>query len=411
MGAFSARVLRITTQDEAEHELRRIGVDPVGIVSMATKMQTRCIHLPRLQCRQANILKQEMLALGGDAAVARGSVACSIKTTDVILIGTEKQLHKLCKKLVLQPFDLPALAVELSAVLTHITSAPATWRTARRNLELTRPLIMGILNVTPDSFSDGALYLDPQQAFEQAQEMIAAGADIIDIGGESTRPGAEPVLAQEEAARIIPVITRLAKTIDCVISVDTWKSDVAQEAMAAGAEIINDISGFTFDRKLADVVSKTGSGVVLMHTRGTPGTMQHDTGYDDLMGEIIQGLRNSVETAVTAGIERERIAVDPGIGFGKGTQGNLEILRRLHEFGSLGLPLLVGTSRKSFIGAITGRKIDDRIYGTAATVALAVAHGASILRVHDVRAMRDVADVAHAIMNPINIDLQPFPSP
>jgi dihydropteroate synthase len=398
MGAFSARVLRITTPDEAERELRRIGVDPAGIVSMAAKMQTRCIHLPRLQCRQANILKQEMLSLGGDAAVARGSVACSIEATDVILIGTEKQLNKLCMKLPQQPFDLPALAVELSSVLKHTISAPPVWRTARRNLELTRPLIMGILNVTPDSFSDGALYLDPQQALEQAQKMIAEGADIIDIGGESTRPGAESVSAKEEAARIIPVIAELAEKTGCVISVDTWKSCVAREAMAAGAEIINDISGFTFDNRLADVAFETGAGVVLMHTRGAPDTMQQNTGYTDLIGEIMQGLRNSVETAVTAGIERERIAIDPGIGFAKNSRGNLEILRRLHEFSGFGLPLLVGTSRKAFIGTITGREIDDRLHGTAATVALAVAHGASILRIHDVRAMRDVADMAHAIM-------------
>jgi len=398
MGAFSARVLQITTPDQAERELRRIGVDPGGIASMTAKMRTHCIHLPRLQCRQANILKQEMLALGGDAAVARGSVACSIEATDVILIGTAKQLNKLCMKLVQQPFDLPALAVELSAVLKHTTSAPTVWRTARRNLELTRPLIMGILNVTPDSFSDGALYLNPQQALAQAQKMIDAGADIIDIGGESTRPGAEPVSAKEEAARIIPVITGLAEKTGCVISVDTWKSYVAEEAMAAGAEIINDISGLAFDNRLADVASETGAGVVLMHTRGAPDTMQQNTGYTDLIGEIMQGLRNSVETAVTAGIERKRIAVDPGIGFAKNSRGNLEILRRLREFSGLGLPLLVGTSRKAFIGTITGREIDDRLHGTAATVALAVAHGASILRVHDVRAMRDVADMAHAVM-------------
>ena len=398
MGAFSARVLRITTPDQAEHELRRIGVDPGGIASMTAKMRTHCIHLPRLQCRQANILKQEMLALGGDAAVARGSVACSVEATDVILIGTEKQFNKLRLKLPLQPFDLPALAVELSDLLKHLTSTPTIWRTARRNLELTRPLIMGILNITPDSFSDGSRYLDPPRALEQAQKMIDEGADIIDIGGESTRPGAEPVSAEEEEARIIPVITGLAGKTGCVISVDTWKSRVARKAMAAGAEIINDISGFAFDNKLSRVAFETGAGVVLMHTRGAPEIMQQNTGYTDLTGEIMQGLRNSVETAVTAGIERERIAVDPGIGFGKNSRGNLEILRRLSEFSSLGLPLLVGTSRKAFIGTITGREIGDRLHGTAATVALAVAHGASILRVHDVRAMRDVADMAHAVM-------------
>jgi dihydropteroate synthase len=397
MSSFQARALHIASPLDAERELRTINVDSGGIAMMATKMLTRCIKLHGLLCRQANILKQEMLALGGDAAVARGTVACSIDTTDVILIGTDKQLRKLCNKLAPQPFGLPALAMELSAVLAHTSSVPAVWRTARRNLQLTRPLIMGILNVTPDSFSDGARYLDPQRAVEHAQTMLSEGADIIDIGGESTRPGATALSAKEEAARIVPVISEIANKTGCVISVDTWKSAVAREAMAAGAEIINDISGFTFDANLATVASETGAGVVLMHTRGAPDTMQRDTGYTDLIGEIMQGLRKSVETALAARMERERIAIDPGIGFGKNSSGNLEILGRLREFTSLGLPLLVGTSRKSFIGAITGREINDRLFGTAATVALAVSNGASILRVHDVAAMRDVVDMAHAI--------------
>ncbi|NVN89366.1 MAG: dihydropteroate synthase [Desulfuromonadales bacterium] len=402
MGVFSARVLQLRSPADAEHELRRIGVDPGGITSMTAKMQTHCVHLSRLQCRQANVLKQEMLALGGDAAVARGSVACSIDSTDVILIGTPKQLKHLCLKLAHQPFGLPALAMELSTVLAFTTSAPTVWKTARRDLQLTRPLIMGILNVTPDSFSDGARYANPQRAVERAREMIAEGADIIDIGGESTRPGAEAVSAEEETARVIPVISELTKIQECVISIDTWKSAVARDAMASGAEIINDISGFTFDAGLADVASATGAGVVLMHTRGTPGDMQHNTCYSDLIGAIMQSLRDSVDTALTAGIERERIAIDPGIGFAKNSHGNLEILRRLREFNALGLPLLVGTSRKSFIGAITGRDIDNRLFGTAATVALAISHGAHILRVHDVRAMRDVADVVHAVVKEHN---------
>jgi dihydropteroate synthase len=195
----------------------------------------------------------------------------------------------------------------------------------------------------------------------------------------------------------VPVISEIAAKTGCVISVDTWKSTVAREAMAAGAEIINDISGFTFDANLAAVAADTGAGVVLMHTRGTPDTMQRNTGYGDLIGEITQGLRKSVEAALATGVEWERIAVDPGIGFGKNSFGNLEIVGRLREFTTLGLPLLVGTSRKSFIGAITGREINDRLFGTAATVALAVSNGASILRVHDVAAMRDVVDMAHAI--------------
>jgi dihydropteroate synthase len=398
MIGFQARVLHIASPLDAERELRGIKVDAGGIGLMSVKMLTRCVKLHGLQCRQANVLKQEMLALGGDAAVARGTVACSIDQTDVILIGTDKQLHKLCSKLAPQPFGLPALAVELTQLLSHTVHSPQSWKTAQRVLSLERPLIMGILNVTPDSFSDGNLFFDPQRAIDRALELTEAGADIIDIGGESTRPGAPPVTAEDEMKRVVPVISGLAGKIRCALSVDTWKSSVARAAIEAGAEIINDISGFAFDRHMAAVASQSGAGVVLMHTRGTPQEMQSDTAYADLIGEIMQALRHSVDLAEEAGINRQNITVDPGIGFGKEAGHNLEILRRLREFSGLGLPILVGTSRKSFIERIlNNRDIDQRLHGTAATVALAVANGAAILRVHDVCEMRDVADMAHAI--------------
>jgi len=397
MSGYPARLLHIATPLDAEQELRLIHVDSGGIAMMAAKMLTRCVKLTGLQCRQANILKQEMLALGGDAAVARGTVACSIEKTDVILIGTDKQLHALCGKLAPQPFGLPALAAELIQVLTFATQRPRFWRTSQRDLTLERPLIMGILNVTPDSFSDGNLFSDPQRAIERALEMVAEGADIIDIGGESTRPGAAPVSTEDELKRVIPVISALAGRSTCPISVDTRKSPVARAAMDAGAAIINDISGFTFDPQMAAVAARTGAGVVLMHSRGTPQSMQQDTDYADLVGEITHSLRQSLALAGEAAIEQERIAVDPGIGFAKTAAQNLEILRRLREFTCIGLPLLAGTSRKSFIGKVLNRETDRRTHGTAATVALAVHSGADILRVHDVREMRDVADMAHAI--------------
>jgi dihydropteroate synthase len=256
---------------------------------------------------------------------------------------------------------------------------------------------MGILNVTPDSFSDGNLYSDPQRAIDRALEMAAEGADIIDIGGESTRPDAAPVSTEDEMKRLIPVIAGLAGKTSCPISVDTWKSHVAQAAIDSGAAIINDISGFNFDARMASVAARTGAGVVLMHTRGTPQSMQHDIVYTDLIGEITYSLQQSLSMADEAGIERERIAIDPGIGFGKLAVHNLEILRRLREFTCIGLPLLAGTSRKAFIGKVLNRETGQRTYGTAATVALAVNNGADILRVHDVCEMRDAADMAQAI--------------
>lgn len=400
MAPFSPRLLVMSTPEHAAHELRRMAVDSYGIVEMVPKMQTLTIGLSRLQCRQANILKQEMLSLGGDAAVARGTVACSIDSTDCILIGTVKQITRLIGKLKVQPFGLPELAVELENLLARNSAAPTEWKTSRRSLSLQRPLIMGILNATPDSFSDGGRCADPDQAYAKALQMESEGADIIDIGGESTRPGAALVSSDEELKRIIPVIERLAGTLKCAISVDTWKSGVAARALDAGAEIINDISGFGFDPQMAGVAAASGAGVVLMHTRGTPDKMQQNTAYDDLMTELTASLCTAVGFARDAGVSDRCIAIDPGIGFGKGAAGNMELLRRLAELSGLGFPILTGPSRKSFIGSVLGHEqTDERLFGTAAAVAVSVAHGASILRVHDVRAMRDVADMTHAIMH------------
>jgi dihydropteroate synthase len=395
---FSPRCLELQTSEQAERELRRIGVDICGIGEMVPKMRTLCIHLPQLECRQANILKQEMLSVGGDAAVARGTVACSIDRTDCVLIGTAKQLARLCKKLRAQPFALPELAEELDKLLAQSATRPSKWKTSRRLFSLQRPLIMGILNVTPDSFSDGGYCINLEQAVEKALQMEAEGADIIDIGGESTRPGAAPVSSDEELRRVIPVVERLAGTLKCAMSVDTWKSEVANAVLSAGAEIINDISGFNFDPRMAAVAAASGSGVVLMHTRGKPDNMQQDTSYRDMMAEISAGLQSSLVKARTAGVSDDCIAIDPGIGFGKDAAGNLELVRRLAELSCFGLPILIGPSRKSFIGTVLGRdRTDDRLFGTAAAVALSVSHGASVLRVHDVRAMRDVADMAYAV--------------
>lgn len=399
MGRFSPRLLVLPTPGHAVRELQLVKVDSSGISEMVPKMRTLSIGLTALECRQANILKQEMLSLGGDAAVARGTVACSIDRTDCVLIGTPKQLGRLCRKLKSQPFSLPELGGELEALLARIDVVPAAWQTSRRSLSLQRPLIMGILNITPDSFSDGGRCGSPDRAVEIALQMEVDGADIIDIGGESTRPGAALVSTGEELDRIMPVIERLAGKLGCAISVDTWKSGVASATLAAGAEIINDISGFTFDTQMAAVAAASGAGVVLMHTRGTPEKMQQDTTYHDLMADVAAGLRASLAIAREAGVSEGCIAVDPGIGFGKSAAGNMEVIRRMAELSGFGLPILSGPSRKSFIGTVLGRKDPgDRLFGTAAAVALSVSHGASIIRVHDVRAMRDVADMAHAVM-------------
>lgn len=265
-------------------------------------------------------------------------------------------------------------------------------------VDLTRPRIMGVLNVTPDSFSDGGCYLHAEAAVQQGLRLQSEGADIIDVGGESTRPGAPPVSPEQELERIIPVIAGLRCHSDVPISVDTNKSLVAREAVAAGANFVNDISGGSFDILMFETVAASGAGLVLMHTRGTPATMQQNTTYVDLVAEVEDFLRQAAKRAIAAGVGAEYVAIDPGIGFGKSAVGNLLLLNQLGRFHDLGYPLLLGTSRKSFIGTIL--KQDDpaqRLYGTLATVAVGVGQRVQLFRVHDVREVRETALVAWAI--------------
>jgi len=258
-----------------------------------------------------------------------------------------------------------------------------------------RTYVMGILNVTPDSFSDGGRYFTLDLALEHALKMIEDGADIIDVGGESTRPGSDPVSIEEELRRVTPVIKELAKRTKVPISIDTYKSEVARQALDNGALIVNDISGLRFDEKMAEVVAEYKASVVLMHIKGTPKTMQQNPEYKDVISEIYSYLSESVDLALSAGIKQ--IIVDPGIGFGKRLIDNLEIIRRLREFKSLGYPILIGVSRKSFIGNILNLPVDQRLEGTAGAVAISVWNGANIVRVHDVKEMVRVVRIVDAI--------------
>lgn len=251
--------------------------------------------------------------------------------------------------------------------------------------------------MTPDSFSDGGLYFDPGRAVEHAHRMVEEGADLIDVGGESTRPGSEPVSAEEELRRILPLLRSLVETLPVPISVDTYKADVAAVVLAEGVDLINDISGLSLDPRMAPVVAEAGAGLVLTHIRGTPQTMQADPKYDDLLGEVREYLRERILLAEAHGVHPQAIAVDPGIGFGKGLEQNLLLLKRLPELQGLGKPLLVGPSRKSFIGKILDLPVEERLEGTAAAVAVAIWQGAHILRVHDVQAMVRVARMTDAI--------------
>lgn len=254
---------------------------------------------------------------------------------------------------------------------------------------------MGVLNVTPDSFSDGGMYVRPEVAVERALRMVEEGADIIDVGGESTRPGSKPVAPEEEIGRILPVIRSLAGATDIPISVDTTKAAVADLALSAGASIVNDVSGCSFDDQMPAVVARRGASVILMHMKGTPATMQDDPVYGDLVGEISDTLRRAIGLAERAGIGQ--IIIDPGIGFGKTMSDNLEILNRLGEFQGLGYPLMVGPSRKSFLGTLTGLPVDRRTDVTSGAVAAAVMNGAAIVRVHDIGPIKRVLAVVDAV--------------
>lgn len=261
-----------------------------------------------------------------------------------------------------------------------------------------RPYVMGVLNVTPDSFSDGGRYESSQAAVDAGLAMVEAGADLLDLGGESTRPGADPVSVAEELDRVLPVLEGLGKYATTPVSIDTSKAEVAREAVAAGAAMINDVSALRFDPDMARVAAEARVPLVLMHMRGEPRSMQQgDLVYQDLMAEIGRFLESRMRLAEQAGVDRNRIILDPGIGFGKTPEQNLTILNRLELLNSLGRPILVGPSRKSFIGAALAKPVEERLHGTAAAVAAAVLHGAHLLRVHDVEAMRQVADMAWCI--------------
>jgi dihydropteroate synthase len=263
-----------------------------------------------------------------------------------------------------------------------------------------RTLIMGVLNITPDSFSDGGRFFEWTRAVEQGRRLAEEGADILDVGGESTRPGSRPVPEEEELRRVIPVIEALCPKISIPISIDTRKAAVAERALQSGAEMVNDISALRFDEGMAEVVSRREIPVVLMHMRGRPETMQADTHYDDLIGEIREFFQERIDYAVSRGISRDRIILDPGIGFGKSVEEkhNLILLKKLRSFRALNQPLMIGTSRKAFLGRILNLPPEEREEGTLASIAVAVQNGANIVRVHEVGRARRAVQVADAIL-------------
>jgi len=380
--------------------LRKLGNTPEGSGILSKKGNLLFIEIKNIDTRGANILKQDALSVGADCAVPREASSFSVGFCNVLLITSERNLEKLLAKLKIQPFGLEDVAQEIEEGLKKWKRENFKISYNGKVLNLETPIVMGILNVTPDSFSDGGKYFSLDSAVRRCEEMLEEGAKIIDIGGESTRPGAEPVSLEEEIRRVVPVIKEIRKRFgdDFFISVDTYKSEVAKLSLEEGADMINDVSALRFDENMVNVVARYECPVVLMHMRGTPKTMQENPTYDDVVGEILNFLKERIEFAVNFGVKEENIIVDPGIGFGKTVEHNLCILKRLCEFKVLGLPIMIGTSRKSFIGAITEEsEPEKRLAGSLATYGIAVENGAKIIRVHDVKETVDFLKVFLAV--------------
>ncbi len=395
---MNVRILDFDSPRCLTKEMQKIKVSPYGIKLMLPKAVPFLISLKDIDYRAGNILKQEMLSLGGEAAIPQGAIDGSQKRVSAILIGNQKIFSNLKNKLLPQPFGLSKIAEEIESVIKNYFREEFIIRGANFKLKLGKKTrIMGILNLTPDSFSDGGEYAGIDKAVSRAEEMVNEGADIIDLGGESTRPGARAVSVKEELKRVMPVLRRLRKKIKNPISIDTYKAEVARQTLDAGADIINDITALKGDKKMGRLLAGRGAPVILMHMQGYPRTMQKNPVYRSVVDEIISFLEFKIKKAVETGIDFNNIIIDPGIGFGKTVLHNLEIFKHLKEFKILGRPILTGPSRKAIIGKILNVPIEDRLIGTAALVAYSILKGAQIVRVHDVKDMRRLCRMIDAI--------------
>jgi len=364
------------------------GVDPVRAEALAAGGAQVALLLEPLEEADAVPLMREAAAAGVDCVTGDGWAA---------LIGTLARLGGLARSG--GPSRIPErLSAELGRFLSERQEQPDAWRTARRTIPLERSCLVGILNVTPDSFSDGGVHLAPADALAGARAMRAAGAAILDVGGESTRPGAAAPDEAEELRRVVPVIRAVAADVGLPVSVDTRNSRVAEAALAAGAEIVNDVSGLAHDPRMADLVRDAGAGVVIMHMRGEPATMDARASYADVAAEVAAELAERRDQALEAGIAREAIVLDPGLGFAKRPEHNFALLDRLASVTALGHPVMVGPSRKRFLGAATGEPVDRRDAATAAACVAARIRGARLFRVHDVAAAREALMVADAVL-------------
>ena len=403
MNRFNCRILTLSGKDKLKCEiLEQVHSTEIGAVKVSKKGSFYNVLLREVRSLVANVIKQEMLSIGADAVVAKGALDLSVEKCNVILTGNLKHYTLLEKKLKAQPFSLKYLGTEILRLINNFHSREYNLKIRDKLLHLNseKTYIMGILNVTPDSFSDGGKFLNKDSALKQVEKMVSEGADFIDIGGESTRPGAESVSADEEMKRVIPVIEAVTAEFPHIpVSIDTYKAEVAKEALNAGVSLVNDISALRFDEKMASIVAEYKVPVILMHIKGTPKNMQKNPEYKNLLNEIFDYFNDSLNILQRAGGDVSNAIIDPGIGFGKTFEHNLQILNRLDEFKSFGLPLLMGASRKSFIGALLSKKEPaERVLGSLSVAVISALKGAKILRVHDVKETAEVLKIADAVM-------------
>lgn len=394
---ISIRPISINKLEEAIIELEKIGFPPSQAEKLAT--ETMCFHLKLEGIHDAMIPHLEGMAhaLATRLVIPPISSNHSMKH-DLLLSGTPSQMENLAATIENESPELHEISTELRRLLKNIRRTRFTIPCRTKTLRLgERTLIMGAINVTPDSFSDGGVFFQRDRAVARALEMVDEGADFIDIGGESTRPGSRAIDPEEELTRIIPVIKKVATQTDTPISIDTRRARVAREALEAGGQIINDVSALRSDPEMGDVVASYEVPVVLMHMLGTPETMQQEIHYVSLFSEIIQYLKQSMDLACRVGVDAEKIIIDPGIGFGKTVDHNLAIIKHLYQFRILGRPILIGTSRKSFIGKILNLDVNQREEGTMASMAASILNGAHIVRVHNVRNAIRAARITDAI--------------
>ncbi len=378
----NAHAIDIATAGDLARHLREIDVAADDIDKVTDSFLHCAIKLEKVDTRGANLMRGYLESLGGGIAMSREARAYTARDTDVIISGSRRTLLLLAARLKGEPYGLDAVGNEIAACTANGTKVMA-W--GNRTLDFThKTYVMGILNCTPDSFYPSSRAATLKEALKLARGMLDAGVDIIDVGGESTRPGSDAVPEDEEIRRVIPVIQALRGESDVLISIDTRKKEVAARALDAGADIVNDISALRHNDELARLVARRRVPIVLMHMRGVPKTMQKNPSYRNTISEILRDLQQSIAAAMSAGIAQDMIIVDPGIGFGKRIQDNLRIIRELSSLQSLSFPILVGLSRKGFIGEILNRPVEERLIGTITANTLAILNGANIIRVHDV---------------------------